>query len=160
MGRRLSDEVRAHRIVGEVHVREMKGVGKCKLCKEAIPVGQKSLRYNEVVYGRKQESGICMDCAARLWQHAEEFLGKISAAIQEHVETRPSPVEEEPEVSLAAETAPPVSVVEPVTFVPASQPDVFTPTVVDLAAEVRRSKKSLMEEFFGGTLQPGSDNDS
>lgn len=86
MGRRLSNQERAHRIIGKVSVREMKAKGKCRLCKRAIAKGEKALRYMDVNphAGRKREVGICMDCAVVLWPYAEESIYKVSAAVEEH----------------------------------------------------------------------------
>ncbi len=86
MGRKLSDAERAHRIVNSVHIRTLGATGTCQLCKEKIPKGGKSLRYKTINRFRStlSEVGICMDCAARIWEHAEDMVGRVSMAVEAH----------------------------------------------------------------------------
>lgn len=86
MGRKLSDAERAHRIVNSVHIRTLGATGTCQLCKEKIPKGEKSLRYKTINRFRStlSEVGICMDCAARIWEHAEDMVGRVSMAVEAH----------------------------------------------------------------------------
>lgn len=108
MGRRLSDEERGARLVGKIVVRELGSKGKCALCSGEIQKGSKSLRYTDIVYGRKTERGLCMPCASGLWIHAEEAVGKVSAEIQKYLEENPQGAndEEDQEPELEADPQP------------------------------------------------------
>lgn len=98
MPKRLSDEERAHRIVGRVELRHLKRKGKCAnaTCKAEIPKGGHSLRYMVTVHGRAQEVGICLDCIKRLWPHVEGIVGKISMMLEGHgFDTEPETADED-----------------------------------------------------------------
>jgi hypothetical protein len=151
---RLKDDVRAQRIVGNVHVRVLGGQGKCKTCKKAIKKGERSLRYNEVVYGRKQEVGICLACASKIWHHAEAVVGRISAILQEYAEENPPEAEAEKEKHEASLVVDEPPIVES-PYVPPVSPDVFHDAPNEVAERIRRDQKERMEAFFGpGNVPP------
>lgn len=83
MGRRLSDEERAQRIVGSPYIRTLSATGRCQICKERIAKGGRSLRYTTISFNRKQEVGVCLPCASQLWHFAEIAVGKISVELEE-----------------------------------------------------------------------------
>lgn len=86
MGKKLSNEIVARRMMANIHVREMNGTGKCKRCSSPIPKGSYSLRYESPIgfTGKMGETGICMACAAELLPNIEEIIGKISMEIEKH----------------------------------------------------------------------------
>lgn len=147
MGRKLTPEERGRRLVGKVHIRVLASHGKCQICKNRVSKGEKSLRYVEVVYGRKQEMGICMACASTVWQAAEDIVGRVSAEIQEYQESKG----DQPPESTALVAAAPQPVPQPVSH-PDPKPvphalQEWTPE--DHVAEVAQNRETLMKEFFG-----------
>ncbi len=65
MGKKLTDEDRARRIVGEVHVRELAGRGKCKICKQTVPVCEMAVKAIPLGdgYWRPDNAAHCVHCA-------------------------------------------------------------------------------------------------
>ena len=139
MGRKLTPEERGRRLVGKVHIRVLASHGKCQICKNRVSKGEKSLRYVEIVYGRKQEMGICMACASTVWQAAEDIVGRVSAEIQEYQESKGNqPPESTALVAAAPQPIPQLSLCSP----PEDTPE-------DHVAEVAKNRETLMKEFFG-----------
>lgn len=147
MGRKLTPEERGRRLVGKVHIRELASHGKCQICKNRVSKGEKSLRYVEIVYGRKQEMGICMACASTIWQAAEDIVGRVSAEIQEYQESKGNQPPES--TALVAAVSHPVPQLVPK---PDTKPTLYDPpedTPEDHVAEVAQNRETLMQEFFG-----------
>lgn len=154
MGRRLSDEERAHRIVNKVHVRTLSSHGRCKLCKEKIKRGEKSLRYFDIVYGRKQEVGICLQCADKLWEHAEDAAAQVSAEIQKYREERdnvpspaPPPNASTPQVDPPEE--PPKACLVMPTIPDEAVPDQILAYSQERIEQLEANRRDLMNEMFG-----------
>lgn len=126
MGRRLSEAERGARLVGKPHIRKLSRRGKCQHCKGAIQSGQPSLRYFDLVYSRKQEVGLCMPCARRLWTHAEDAVGRISNEMEKYQEEAEDEADSaQPRLapaqsaSVEQSSAAPVVVQTPQSFIPA-----------------------------------------
>lgn len=139
MGRKLTLEERGRLLVGKVHIRVLASHGKCQICKNRVSKGDKSLRYVEVVYGRKQEMGICMACASTVWQAAEDIVGRVSAEIQEYQESKGIQPPESTELVVATP--------QPVPQLALCSPPEDTPE--DHVAAVAKNRETLMKEFFG-----------
>lgn len=147
MGRKLTPEERGRRLVGKVHIRELASHGKCQICKNRVPKGQKSLRYMELVFGRKQEVGICMGCASTVWPAAEDTVGRVSAEIQAYQESKG---DQPPEpAALVAEVQKPDPQPAPQTDTEPVLRALPEPTPEDHVAEVAQNRETLMKEFFG-----------
>lgn len=151
MGRRLSDEERVRRIIGSVHVRTMAGQGKCQMCKSKVKRGEKSLRYTTIVYGRKQEVGICMTCTARVWKHAESLVGEISAIVEDFKDEADADADPEPDSDpIREERKSKLLVMSPKPQQPAApQPEPEPCCVVEEIRQEKAKREAMMREFFG-----------
>ncbi len=85
MGKRLTDNDRAFRMISRPNLRKLQRKGRCftSICRRDVAKGEHSLRFMTVVHGRSQEVGICSDCIGRIWPEVEDIVGRLSLEVDE-----------------------------------------------------------------------------